>query len=170
MKTSQKLSIYLVDDDTVFATALTGHLEKTPNVSVRSFETGEHFLENIDGTPDIVILDYYLNGTFPAAMNGLQVLKKLMKVHPKVKVIMLSVQDKMEVAVETIKHGAYDYVIKDDKVFLRAKHVIGNAARSVNDFKELKNYKFWSRMIVGVLLTMILIGVIVEINFPQFAY
>src|ERR1051326_711509 len=107
MKRSKPLKVFLVDDDKVFSTALSYQLEKMfkSGTMVRSFSTGEECLTQLEHTrPNILILDYFLNSSYPDAMNGLQVLDKVIKVSPETKVIMLSAQDKMEVAVDTIKH------------------------------------------------------------------
>ena len=176
MKTQKNLSVYVVDDDKMFVTALTHKLEKFSNTSIHSFETGEQCLETFmdegkkiipERVPDILILDYYLNSTYPEAMNGMQVLKKVLRAKPETKVIMLSVQDNMDVAVDTIKNGAYDYIIKNDKVFLRARHVVSNATKAVIDHENLKLYKLWSRLIIGGLLALITIGIVLETNFSN---
>ncbi len=167
---TKKLSVYLVDDDKVFTTALTNELEKISGTSIRIFETGEELLKNLAQPPDVVVLDYYLNGTLRQAMNGLQVLKKIKQKEPDTQVIMMSVQDNMEVAVDTIKNGAYDYVIKNDKVFLRAKHVVNNAARAITDKRNLKTYQLWTRIVAGFVLTIILAGVLVELKHSNFGF
>jgi DNA-binding NtrC family response regulator len=168
MKTQKKLSIYLVDDDKIFVTALTDQFEKISNAAVHSFETGEECLQNIEQSPDIVVLDYYLNSTYPRAMNGLQIMQKILKHKPETKVIMLSAQDNMDVAVDTIKHGAYDYVIKNEKVFLRMKHVVSNASKAIFDSRNLKTYRLWTRIFIGAVLSIILAGVMVESDFFKY--
>jgi|ERR1017187_3772263 DNA-binding NtrC family response regulator len=169
MKTSEPLSIYLVDDDQLFITSLKDQVKKMFKfeTNIQTFSTGEECLKNLKNPPDIIILDYFLNSNSPNAMDGLKVLKKIMELNPETKVIMLSAQDKMEVAVNLIKFGAYDYVIKNDNVFNRLKLVISNAANSIKVAKELKNYKLMGKIAVGFFAGMIIICSIVQLFFPE---
>jgi two-component system OmpR family response regulator len=128
MVTSNSLSVVLVDDDKLFTTALRHHLSRSFNASsIQTFTTGEQCLKDLKDKPDILLLDYFLNSNTSGAMDGLQVLKWMTKISPSTKVIMLSSQDKIEVALDAMKHGAYEYIVKDDNVFLQTKLVIMNA-------------------------------------------
>ena len=119
-----KIKIFLVDDDTVFRNALNNTLSKTGKESqeIRMFATGEECLQNLHQKPHVVILDYYLNGNYPDAMNGVQVLKKIKHMNPECEVIMVSSQDNIDVAFNTIEQGAYDYVTKTGSVFIKCKN------------------------------------------------
>ncbi len=169
MKTSESLSIFIVDDDPLFTASLKDQVKKMFKfeINIRTFSTGEECLKNFEYHPDIIILDYFLNSTSPNAMDGLKVLKKIMELNPETKVIMLSAQDKMEVAVNLIKFGAYDYIIKNDNVFNRLKLVISNAANSIKVAKELKNYKLMGKIAIGIFVGMIVICSIVQLFFPE---
>lgn len=169
MKTSEPLSIFLVDDDELFMTSLKDQVKKMFKfeTKIQTFSTGEGCLNNFQTPPDVIILDYFLNSNYPDAMNGLKVLKKIMEINPETKVIMLSAQDKMEVAVNLIKFGAYDYILKDDKVFLRLKFVVNNAVSALKVAKELKNYKLMGRIAIGIFAGMILTCAIIQLFFPN---
>lgn len=108
-----KKQIFLVDDDTLFATLMADHLEETGRYDVTTFPTGEACLERLGEKPDAIILDYFLDSNEKEAMNGLEVLKKIHKIDPEQKVIMLSSQERYGVALQTIASGAVQYVIKD---------------------------------------------------------
>jgi DNA-binding NtrC family response regulator len=169
MKTPKELNVFVVDDDKLFTTSLTHQLEKMFPVktNVHCFGTGEECLKHLGRSPDIVLLDYFLSNSSQKAMNGLQVLDRIMKQRPSTKVIMISGQDKIEVAVDTIRHGAYDYIIKNDRAMLRTKLVMTNAAHVIAVNNEVKNYKFWLRMASGFILLLIAACVVIQINFPH---
>lgn len=170
MKISEPLSIFLVDDDQLFITALKDQVKKMFKfeTNIQTFLTGEECLKSFKSPPKIVILDYFLNSNYQYAMNGLQVLKKIKDVSPETKVIMLSAQDKMEIAVKLIKLGAYDYIIKNDQVFLRTKFVLSNAANTISVAKEFKNYKLMVKIVLGTIATIIIACVVIQILAPTF--
>ena len=74
--------------------------------------------------PDIIVLDYYLNAIREDAQTGIEILKQIKKMKPDTNVIMISGQEDMETAVETIRHGAYDYIIKNEKAMQRLELVV----------------------------------------------
>jgi DNA-binding NtrC family response regulator len=91
---------------------------------IETYVTGELCLANLSHNPDIIILDYYLNGINKNAMNGIDVLDKILAINPDIPVIMLSCQDKIEVAVNCMHHKAVDYVVKSETAFMRLKKII----------------------------------------------
>ncbi|MFN0015632.1 MAG: response regulator [Saprospiraceae bacterium] len=105
--------IFVVDDDPMFCTLLSDHLEDHGQYEVITFGTGEQCLERLGDKPDAIILDYYLDNNVPGAKNGLDILKQIHKVAPEQKVVMLSSQEHYGVALQTIASGAVNYVIKD---------------------------------------------------------
>ena len=56
-------------------------------------------MENLSHNPEVIILDYLLNGIVKNAMNGIETLDKIKAFNPDIPVVMLSSQDKIEVAV-----------------------------------------------------------------------
>jgi CheY-like chemotaxis protein len=113
----QKKKIFVVDDDQMFCTMLSDHLEDQGHYTVATFGTGEACLDRLDDAPDAIILDYYLDSNVPDAKNGLEILQVIHKTKPDLKVIMLSSQEHYGVALQTIASGAVSYVIKDLKSF-----------------------------------------------------
>jgi DNA-binding NtrC family response regulator len=140
-----------------------------PDTEIKVFSTGEEFLKQLKKSPCIIILDYYLNGSYIDAMNGLEVLKRIMQISPGSKVIMMSSQDKMEIAVDTIKHGAYDYIVKSNNVFIRAKLSIINAANAIKVNTELKGFKSVVRTVVVLVLLIVTGCALLQYYFPEFS-
>ena len=79
---------------------------------------------NTTQNPDIIILDYHLNGIQKNAINGIETLDRIKKINPDIPVIMLSSQDQIEVAVNCMKHLAYDYIVKSETAFIRLQKAI----------------------------------------------
>lgn len=84
--------IFLVEDNDVYLKTLEKNLKENFNhgTQIRTFSNGEDCLKNMDLKPKIVVLDYFLDGSSPTAMNGLEVLKKIKIKSPETMVLMLS--------------------------------------------------------------------------------
>jgi len=119
MKSNTKIKLFLVDDDAVFLKLLEFEFLEQADFEIETYPTGESCLQNISNNPDVVILDYHLNGIDKDAMDGLETLDKIKGYNPKIPVIMLSSQDRIDVAVNCMHHQAYDYVVKSETAFLR---------------------------------------------------
>jgi DNA-binding NarL/FixJ family response regulator len=119
MKNENKMHLFLVDDDAVFLISLEIEFHHHTDFTVETFATGELCLENLSQDPDVIILDYHLNGIDKNAMNGIETLDKIKALKPDVPVVMLSSQDKIDVAISCMHHRAFDYVVKSETAFLR---------------------------------------------------
>ena len=86
---------------------------------IETYATGELCVANLSRNPDVIILDYYLDGIDKTAMNGMLTLDKIKAFNPEIPVIMLSSQDKIEVAIDCMLHKASDYVVKSETAFIR---------------------------------------------------
>ncbi len=124
MMDENKILLFLVDDDALFLKSL--EIEFTDNTEsvIKTFPTGELCLENISQNPDVVILDYHLNSIDKNAINGLETLDRIKTANQTIPVVMLSSQDKIEVAVNCMKHQAFDYIVKSETAFIRLQKTI----------------------------------------------
>lgn len=139
MKNSVKIKLFLVDDDPMFLRMLEIDFLDNADFSIETYRTGELCIENLHLQPHIIILDYYLNSIHKNAMNGLETLDQIKKINPDIPVIMLSAQDKIDVAVQCILHHATDYVVKSETAFLRLKQIITKVLHS----KKIENQLNW---------------------------
>ncbi len=150
------LQIAAIDDDPTMCEMIRDMLSsKFPGTEVQTFNTGEDALAALGMAPDLVILDYQLDSVKADAMNGIQVLAKLRERYPVTPVIFLSSQDRMEVATNTIKYGARDYIVKNETAFQKLELAI----RSVLSYAELKkSHGFQKTMstVVWVLLFLMI--------------
>jgi DNA-binding NtrC family response regulator len=129
MKENQRL-IYIVDDAPLERDMLKDHLSKMSAYELHTFSTGEEVLGAMRvRVPAIVFLDYHLSSEVRDAMDGIEVLQEIRKISPETEVVMISGQDKIEVAVNTMKYGAFDYVVKGEGAFVRAEKAVFNIYR-----------------------------------------
>jgi two-component system, OmpR family, response regulator len=116
---NEKIKLFLVDDDSVFLKSLEIEFLNHTDFTVETFATGELCLEHLSREPDVIILDYHLDGINKNAMNGIETLDKIKAFNPDIPVVMLSSQDKIDVAISCMHHRAFDYVVKSETAFLR---------------------------------------------------
>jgi len=139
MNNGQKIKIFLVDDDALFLKLLEIEFLEHADFEIQTFETGEHCIENLVNTPDVIILDYVLDGLKKNAMNGIETLDKIKAFNKNIPVIMLSSQDKIDVAVSCMHHNAFDYVVKSETAFIRLQKAINSIFR----YKKLEKQLNW---------------------------
>ena len=140
MKKDEKIKIFLVDDDAVFLKLMRIEFLAHADFDVETYATGELCIKHLSHFPDVIILDYHLDGIDKTAMNGIQTLDKIKKYDSNIAVIMLSSQDKIEIAVDCMHHRAFDYVVKSETAFVRLKRIITNVFSFKKVEKELKWY------------------------------
>ena len=137
---TNKTKLFLVDDDAVFLKALEIDFLQQSDYEIRTFSSGETCIQNLDKEPIIIILDYHLDGINKDAMNGLETLDKIKLYNKNIQVIMLSSQDKIDVAVNCMHHLAYDYVVKSETAVFRIKKNISNILAQQKMEKQVKWY------------------------------
>ena len=166
----RKLTIHIVDDDSLSSMVLGDYLKKKlgHNLEIKDFETGESCLGKIaEKEPNVVILDYHLDSKTKDAANGIAILKKIKEHHPNVMVIMLSGQAKIDVAIETMRLGASDYVVKGETASLHVFQILKNRIEVENQADELRGYKLGFWMAIGILAAIFATVLTLYIFFPD---
>ena len=136
---NEKIKIFLVDDDALFLKSLEIEFLRHADFTIGTFATGERCLENLSQNPDVIILDYHLDGIDKNAMNGLETLDKIKAGYPDIPVVMLSSQDKIDVAINCMHHRAFDYVVKSETAFIRLQKII----TSIFNYKKMEKTLNW---------------------------
>ncbi len=100
--------VMLVDDEAPFVETMTKRLEKR-NLSVKTALSGQSALDTLEKNRniDVIILDVKMPG-----MDGIEALRKIKAGYPLVEVIMLTAHATVESAIEGMKFGAFDYLMK----------------------------------------------------------
>lgn len=136
----KKIKIFLVDDDALFLKVLEVEFLQHADFIIETYATGDLCVRNLDRNPDVIILDYHLDGIDKTAMNGIQTLDTIKAINPEIPVIILSSQDKIDVAINCMHHNAYDYVVKSETAFLRLQKIISTIFSNQKIVKELSWY------------------------------
>jgi two-component system nitrogen regulation response regulator GlnG len=114
-----------------------GRIFNDPDVEVRAASSGEEGMRVVrEFGPDLVIVDNRMG----PGMNGLETLRKLREEHPKLLVIMLTAYGSTQTAIEAMKAGAYDYVLKPFDV-PRMKDMVSKALKAARDMKHVVSFE-----------------------------
>jgi two-component system OmpR family response regulator len=140
VKNNEKIKLFLVDDDALFLRSLQMEFLEHADFTIETYSTGELCMQNLSHNPDVIILDYQLDGVEKNAMNGMDTLDKIKDYNPDIPVVMLSSQDKIDVAINCMHHRAFDYVVKSETAFIRLQKIITTVFRYKKMEKELNWY------------------------------
>jgi len=162
MATSKRY-IFLVDDEPIQNEMLKDYLSERFAYDLKVFDNGEDALQHMSLHPEIVVLDFHLSGHNKNARNGVDILKEIKDKYPDTQVIMLSGQDKIEVAVDSIKYGAYDYVVKGETAFSRM-----DVFNNIGEFQKMKLVNKGQRMIITILSLVVIAAVLLAIYLGVF--
>ena len=124
MNSQNKVKLFVVDDDPMYLKLVEIEFLQYPDFNLETYATGEVCIDNLSHKPDLIILDYHLDGVDKHAMNGIHTLDKIKAIDPDMPVVMLSSQDSIEVAINCLHHKAYDYIVKSETAFIRLQKVI----------------------------------------------
>ena len=150
MQNNKNPLIFVVEDNQIYNKLVVSYLKTNKFTNVESYLTGEEVLKNMHKNPDIVIQDYLLDG-----MTGIEVLIKAKKISPNVEFIFLSGNDNIDIAINSMKYGAYNYIVKDQQALQKLVEKI-HKINSVSHIVETKK-----RFKLGVILFFVGIGILI---------
>lgn len=133
---NKPFKIFVVEDNEWYNRLLVHHLSLNPDYEIESFNTGKECLNNLHKKPDVVTLDYRLPD-----MQGLEVLKHIKSENEEIQVILISEQNEIEVVVDLLKYGAYDYIVKSNDIRERLLNTINNIRKGLRLQHELVSLK-----------------------------
>jgi two-component system nitrogen regulation response regulator GlnG len=108
----------------------------SPEVELNTASSGEEGLKLIPKfKPDLVLMDIRMGG-----MNGLETLRRIRQMDSKLLVILMTAYGTTQTAIEAMKLGAYDYLLKPFEV-PRLKEIVGNALKAARDMKQVVSYQ-----------------------------
>ncbi|HDR50333.1 MAG TPA: response regulator, partial [Mariniphaga anaerophila] len=123
-KSSIRYKIFIVEDNKLYAQVLKKQLIDN-HYQVKVFYNGKDCITSLDEQPDVITLDY----TLPD-MTGHEVLKEIQKKAPNTHVIIISAQESINTAIELMKDGAYDYIMKAPDTREKLTNIIKNIYNS----------------------------------------
>lgn len=122
--------IFVVEDNMLYLKSMQLFLkDKFPETEIAIFPLGELCIHSMHLNPDFIILDYFLNTKFSAAYNGLEMIRQIRAKKMKAKIIVLSSQEKIEIAVEAAASKQCRYVTKGPEAFEKVYNIIQRTAK-----------------------------------------
>ncbi|MCG8307869.1 MAG: sigma-54 dependent transcriptional regulator [Cytophagales bacterium] len=134
MKSTVK--IFAVEDDPTYKKFLEYVLSLNPDFEVNFFSSGNECIKHLHLKPQIIALDY----TLPD-LSGEEVLKKVKIFDPEIQVIIVSAQEKIGTAVQLLKLGAYDYIIKNEDTKDLLLNAVNNARKNISLTEEIHSLR-----------------------------
>jgi len=128
MEPIKKFKIFLVDDESFCLNLYKQYFNNLGYDDVTSFSNGADCLNYLTQQPDVILLDYGMDD-----LSGIDVLKKIKRFNPDIFVVFLSGQENIDTAVNALKFGAFDYIVKASGDMLKLTKVLNKIA----EVKEL---------------------------------
>jgi len=125
--------IHILEDDKLYNSVLSHFLSLNPEHEVRSFSTGTALLKALHERPDLITLDYSLPDG-----NADQMLKQIREALPDVRIIIVSAQQDVKIAIDLLKRGADDYIVKDTETQDRLWIAVKNCKEKLSLKKEIE--------------------------------
>jgi DNA-binding NtrC family response regulator len=140
MEQIKNFKTFLVDDD-AFNLALTQHhLSQLGYSDVSTFTNGTDCLNQLTEQPKVIFLDHNMGD-----ISGFEVLKKIKRFDPNMFVVMLSGQERMETAVDSLKFGAFDYITKGENALNRITSVM-NRITAIHEALDKSKPTVWRKI------------------------
>lgn len=121
LKSMADFLIFVVDDDEWYRELIGYTLGLNPDYRLRKFGDASSLLRELHEKPDLITLDYRL----PDAQ-GQALLERIRSENPETEIIVISEQDDIQTAVDLLKSGAYDYIVKSRDIRERLLHTVVN--------------------------------------------
>ncbi|RZK16014.1 MAG: response regulator [Hymenobacter sp.] len=112
--------IFLVDDDPFCRQLMEHAIQELGFGNIHAFDNGAACLDALIEEPDIIFLDQMMG-----SVSGTDALKAIKRFNPDIYVVLVSGQQQVQVAVDSLKYGAFDYVVKDEQLTERLAQVLG---------------------------------------------
>lgn len=162
MQNTKNPLIFVVEDNQMYNKLVVSYLKTNKFTNVESYLTGEDALNNMHKNPEIIIQDYLLEG-----MTGIEVLIKAKKTNPNVEFIFLSGQDSIDIAINSMKYGAYDYIVKDQMALQKLVNKINKITSVTELVKSNKRYRIGVVLFFIGLALLIIVTLTLAILYPR---
>lgn len=165
MQNDTRATLFIVEDDLAFAEMITDHLNtRFPNFKIVKYTNGDDSLTDLKSLkPEFVLLDYYLDKKDIYALNGIDVLAHMRKDRPETKVIIISAQEHIEVAVNMMKYGAYDYIVKNEAAHLRLENDLNHLTDQLEVDRQVRLNKLLMT-VVGIITLLVILSIVLFIK------
>ncbi|MEW6467807.1 MAG: sigma-54 dependent transcriptional regulator [Bacteroidota bacterium] len=125
MSKTDSFRIFAVEDDDWYREFIGYILSLNPDFEVKKFATGKELLKHLHENPHVVTIDYRLPDT-----DGASLIRQIREFNPDIEMVVISEQDKVDTAVELLKLGVYDYIVKSKDIKEKLLNVISNIRKN----------------------------------------
>lgn len=144
-------TVFIVEDDEWYSDLLSYVVSLNPEYRVKRFGRGDELIRQLHEQPDVITLDYRLPD-----MNGEKVLRQIKEFNPEIEVIIISEQQNIDTALDLIKLGAYDYIVKTPDIKDKLLNLLSNIRKTgklksrLSDLeKEVRTKYDFENVIIG---------------------
>ena len=148
---SANFSVFIVEDDEWYLKMLEYHIKMNPDNHVESFTTGRELIKNLNKRPNLITLDYSLGDE-----KAEDIIQKVKDFDPDIPIVIVSGQEDVTTAVNILRVGVYDYIVKNedtkDRIWNIIKHLKQNVDLKVelNQLREEVAHKYdFSETMIG---------------------
>jgi len=155
------MKIFVVEDNLLFSQMVCEYLKKHNYTNLKSFANGTDCIKSVMNgeLPDIVIQDYFLDD-----MNGVDVLKAVKKKSKRTEFIFLTANDDIEVAIDSMKYGAIDYIIKDKgDVLSKLVDKVNKVTKLILTKRKDRSSRIGMILLILVLFLIIISGILLYV-------
>jgi DNA-binding NtrC family response regulator len=164
MQQTKNPLIFIIEDSVVYKDVLLGQLKSNHYTNLKLYKNGDECIKDIHLKPDLIILDYLSTG-----MNGLELMLKVHADHPEIEFIFLSGQNDVEVAVQIMKLGAADYIVKNEKAPNKLVKSIEGLIATAKREKQTKGFRIgvvgFFVLLFLVIMVIILLSIFLDLEF-----
>jgi DNA-binding NtrC family response regulator len=163
MKNTRNPLIFIVEDSVIYKDLIVGYLNSRKFKNIKTFKSAEECLKSMPENPDLVVLDYSFEG-----INGLDFMSRALESNPDTHFIFLSGQNSVEIAVDIMKLGASDYIVKNEKAPAALLKSIEHLVKTSKRVKVKKGFQIGVMGFFGMLFLLILIIILLTVFIKDF--
>jgi DNA-binding NtrC family response regulator len=162
MQNTRNPLIFVVIESPIYNNLVVGFLKSKRYKNLMTFNSGLESLKHLSLNPDIIVSSYSMED-----MNGMELMKRVKEELPETNFFFLSGQNDVEVAVNIIKRGATDYIVKNDKALTKLAKSIDYLVNTTKSIKVKKGFKIGVVGFFIILFVIIMIILSLAVFFPD---
>lgn len=124
MKGAKDYRIFILDGDIFSLNIYQQHLINLGYTDISTYHKPADCLNNLASMPDIIFLDHSIDFS-----NGVEVLKKIKNFNPDIYVVFIAGGEDLELVVDSLKHGAFDFIVRGENDVKTLNNVIARIQR-----------------------------------------
>ncbi len=131
-----KSRIFVLEDDLFYSKILKRGLELNPDNEVTVFSSGDELFKQLYSKPDILTIDFGIPNTNVPAL-----IKKIKADYPSVEMVVVSGQEDVKTALDLLKLGVYDYIVKDEETSRKLWQTVNHIKEKSSLIEEVEELR-----------------------------